>query len=605
MSETAARQPHNMDDLIRHAAGCAVDMPPQDVGARVADLAGRFNAACLGLPAAPLTLVTFHLKLPEEHRRIDYVDIKADQGRIDYVSVLRHTFAMARGFNPEARIVYITGEDDDIGFVPSDVVTVRLPLQAKWLMYERVVAMAAYMQSAAFDSNTVFLDSDAFCNWPLSDVFRLSFDVAVTFRDPSGMMPVNEGVIFAAHRPGLAARNFFSRYLGTYEALCNSRMVTDLYGDIRRWRGGQLALNGAAAAVGVLGENDQRHLAGALVRYLPCDDYNFFIRDNETYQVGALQRKYILHLKGPSKGSVATMSQFQTKWLGSLRGSVLPAAAAPVAAPPADSASASLGSAGFVAPVFSLVNKEYGNPPFNVPETRNRFVGMVKSAGDILKANEPNSGAVSVDDMLLWFRNIGFLEEPDFVNAFRPFINDPVLRARIWRVYMLCWGARSCMRVPGDFIDVGCYDGRTVEIMERYCNFAAVKDKTWWLYDMFENPPTEARKASHGPKLFDTVRQTFEPRGNFRVIKGPVPDSFSQGLPERIAFAQIDLNAAEPEIATLNAIYDRIAPGGLIIFDDYGFRRHRPSYLAEFDYFAKRGEIVWESPTGQGLFIKR
>ena len=71
MSETAARQPHNMDDLIRHAAGCAVDMPPQDVGVRVADLAGRFNAACQGLPAAPLTLVTFHLKLPEEHRRID------------------------------------------------------------------------------------------------------------------------------------------------------------------------------------------------------------------------------------------------------------------------------------------------------------------------------------------------------------------------------------------------------------------------------------------------------------------------------------------------------------------------------------------------------
>jgi hypothetical protein len=77
---------------------------------------------------------------------------------------------------------------------------------------------------------------------------------------------VNEGVIFAAHRPGRAACNFFQRYLATYEALCRSREVLTVYGDIRRWRGGQLALNGAAAAVGVLSELDQRSLSGALVR---------------------------------------------------------------------------------------------------------------------------------------------------------------------------------------------------------------------------------------------------------------------------------------------------------------------------------------------------
>src|SRR3546814_8903106 len=87
--------------------------------------------------------------------------------------------------------------------------------------------------------------------------------------------------------------------------------------------------------------------------------------------------------------------------------------------------------------------------------------------------------------------------------AFGPYLADPTLRARIWRIYMLCWGVKSCVGLPGDFMDVGCYDGRTVEIMERYCNFQTVPDKTWWLYDMFENPPQEARKASHGPQLFE------------------------------------------------------------------------------------------------------
>src|SRR3546814_17671463 len=117
-------------------------------------------------------------------------------------------------------------------------------------------------------------------------------------------------------------------------------------------------------------------------------------------------------------------------------------------------------------------------------------------------------------------------------------------------------------------MDVGCYDGRTVEIMERYCNFQTVPDKTWWLYDMFENPPQEARKASRGPQLFERVQQTFESRGRFRVIKGPVPESFAQGLHDRVAFAQIDLDAAETEIGTLHPIFDRIVHAGVLIIDD-------------------------------------
>ncbi|HEX6958962.1 MAG TPA: TylF/MycF/NovP-related O-methyltransferase [Ferrovibrio sp.] len=592
MSETAKQPMHSMDALIRHAAESATDSLAFDVAARVAELAGRFEAACADLPAAPLALVIFHLKLPEEHRRIDYVDIKADQGNIDYVSVLRHTFAMARGFNPDARIIYITGEGDDTSFVPADIVTVRLPLKPQWLMYERVVAMAAYMQSAAFAQNTVFLDSDAFCNWPLGKVFQLSFDVAVTFRDQPGLMPVNEGVIFAAHRPNGAARHFFTRYLATYEALCRSKTVADIYGDIRRWRGGQLALNGASAAVGTLSEIDQRMLSGALVRYLPCDDYNFFIRDNETYQLDVLQRKYILHLKGPAKGSVPAVSRFQQQrlqqWLG-----------------PNGPQPGSAAGAAFVKPVFALINKEYNKPPFGTKESQQRFGGLMQSAMQMLGANQPGSGAAAVDDMVVWFRNLGFLQQPDFIAAFEPYLGDNTLRARIWRIYMLCWAAKSCLGLAGDFMDVGCYDGKTVDVMERYCNFRATAGKTWWLYDMFENPPDEARKVSHGPQLFDRVRGMFEPFGNFRVIKGAVPDSFAQGLPGKVAFAQLDLNVAAPELAALEIIYERMVPGGMIVFDDFGFRRYRDSHDAEMGFFRARGDVVWESPTGQGLFIKR
>lgn len=586
---------NSMESLMAYANARVSDSLPPTLAARVDALAARFDAAVAGLPATPLTVVIFHLTLTEETRRIEYVDVKGDQGEVDYGPVLKHAFHVAQAFNPDCRIVFVVGENDDTGFVPSDVVVVRLPLDPAHLMYERVVAANAYMRSSAFAGHTAFLDSDAFVNRPLAPLFRLPFDVGVTFRNDPGMMKINEGVILAAHRPGLKARAFFNRYLVTYEVLRQDPEIIGLYRDIRRWRGGQLSLSAVAHFPGVVSETDSRNIAGAVVRYLPCSLCNFLVRPTEQYALDVLKRKYIIHLKGGSKGSLDMIADFQLAWLKEYRDRSAKTAA-PAAAP---------APVGYIKPMFALFNKEYANPPFNTPDGRQQFTGLMQGMIQMLGANRPDSGAVAVDDMVVWFRNAGFLQQDDFISAFAPYAEDATLRARIWRIYMLCWGAKSCLRLDGDFMDVGCYDGRTVDVMQRYCNFGKVAGKTWWLYDMFENPPEEAKKAGHGPKLFDTVRAMFEPLGDFRVIKGPVPNSFAQGLPEKVAFAQIDLNAAEPEIGTLNAIYDRLVPGGMIIFDDYGFRRHRPTYEAELDYFSRRGDIVWESPTGQGLFIKR
>lgn len=590
--------PKTKEELAEYAAGQVTDALPPAVEARLQDLAGRFDAAVAGLPPAPLTFVIFHLALPPETQKIDYVDIKGDQGNVDYVPVLQHGFDIARSFNPDCRIIFVTNEGDATDFVSADVVVVRLPLKPHHLMYERVVAVNAYMQSQAFASDTVLLDGDAFVNRPLKPVFRLPFDVAVTYRNGENEMKINEGVIFVAHRSGLAVRGFFRRYLATYEILCADPVVLRLYGDIRRWRGGQLSLSTIAHIPGVISEIDGRDIAGAWVRYLDSGSYNYFLRPGATISIATLQRKYILHLKGSDKKNVHAVAAFQRGWRDELQGA---AGRPPPAAQPRQPDTAG----GFVKPAFALFNKEYSRPPFDHAPLRKQFGGLIQAGMEVLGANQPGTGAVAVDDMLVWFRNAGFLQQDDFVSAFAPYAADQTLRARIWRIYMLCWAAHSCLSLDGDFMDVGCYDGRTVAVMERYCGFRDVVGKRWWLYDMFENPPEEARKVSHGPQLFDQVRGMFEPFGNFRVIKGAVPGSFAQGLPERVAFAQLDLNVAGPELAALEVIHERMVPGGMIVFDDFGFRRYRESHDLETAFFRARGEMVWESPTGQGLYIKR
>lgn len=274
------------------------------------------------------------------------------------------------------------------------------------------------------------------------------------------------------------------------------------------------------------------------------------------------------------------------------------------AAPPGpDDLGEPLPESAFVTPVFALINKLYREPPFDERARVEKLAAGLQQAARVLQPNVPGGHAFLADEMLVWFRTLGFLGDEPFVRACLPHLEDGVIRARIWRVYVLCWAARSCLALPGDYVDLGCYDGKTVEIIARYLEFWGT-GRDYWVYDAFDNPPEESRKL-HGPHLHAEVEKRLRPLGRFRVIQGLAPGSFVQGLPQRIAFAQLDLNDAQAELACLETIYDRVVRGGMLVLDDYGLARYRRSHEEEKRFFAARGEQVLELPTGQGLVLKR
>jgi len=259
---------------------------------------------------------------------------------------------------------------------------------------------------------------------------------------------------------------------------------------------------------------------------------------------------------------------------------------------------------GHVEPLFTTINKMYREPPFDRPERLEALSAALHATGKALQPNVRGSHAFFADDLAVWFRTLGFLGEPEFVAACGEHAADPVIRARIWRVYTLCWAARSCLGVEGDYVDLGCYDGKTVEIIARYVGFATQR-RRYFVYDLFENAPAEARKAGHGPQLYSEVCARLAPLGAFRVVRGRLPDSLADDAPRRIAFAQLDLNVAEAEIGCLERIFGLISPGGMLVLDDYGFVRYRESHERERAFFAEQGVPVLELPTGQGLVVKR
>jgi hypothetical protein len=80
-----------------------------------------------------------------------------------------------------------------------------------------------------------------------------------------------------------------------------------------------------------------------------------------------------------------------------------------------------------------------------------------------------------------------------------------------------------------------------------------------------------------------------------------IPETSRQHYAEKIAYLHIDMNEADAEIAALEALFDRVVPGGIVILDDYEWSSYRAQKLAEDPWFEARQYRVMPLPTGQGL----
>lgn len=243
------------------------------------------------------------------------------------------------------------------------------------------------------------------------------------------------------------------------------------------------------------------------------------------------------------------------------------------------------------------------------PSYRSRYFWGVRDAeafnaglDQLVAASTIDTGWYASDNLIAFGRNLGFIDDTRFIEAYKAHAQNGFERGILWRTATVVWGARQAARLEGGFIECGCYKGTTARIMLDAVDLA---DREVCLYDLFEHDEEMVHHAmpEHGPDLFAYVTQRFADRANVKVIKGWIPQSFEQGLPERIAFAHIDMNNARGEIEALEAIEQRLVPGAVIVLDDFGATPYRQQHLVESRWFQQRGRFVLELPTSQGLVI--
>jgi O-methyltransferase len=223
------------------------------------------------------------------------------------------------------------------------------------------------------------------------------------------------------------------------------------------------------------------------------------------------------------------------------------------------------------------------------------------------------------EDGLATKHSAAFVSEPRFAEAYRRGVATnhpwgPGLHIE-WRVYLPCWAASIATRLEGDFVECGVASGIVSAAVCYYVDFNKYPQKKFWLLDTFEGFPIEqvsdaelkagiGRYATAYNNTYDEVAQTFKDYPNVVLIKGRVPETLSQVTAAKIAYLMLDMNAAAPERAAIETFWDRIVPGGMILFDDYGWAEHVEQKRVLDEFVASKGLEIFSVPSGQGLLVK-
>jgi O-methyltransferase len=168
----------------------------------------------------------------------------------------------------------------------------------------------------------------------------------------------------------------------------------------------------------------------------------------------------------------------------------------------------------------------------------------------------------------------------------------------IERMYALYEAARYLTRsgIPGDYVECGVWRGGSSMLAALAFDEAGDAVRTMWLYDTFEgmSEPTERDRAFDSPEpvghewerlqedgsivlaraSLDDVRSSVSKVGirpdRFNYVVGKVEDTLPARAPERIALLRLDTDWYESTRHELEHLWPRLAPGGVLIVDDYG-----------------------------------
>lgn len=192
---------------------------------------------------------------------------------------------------------------------------------------------------------------------------------------------------------------------------------------------------------------------------------------------------------------------------------------------------------------------------------------------------------------------------------------EDILSELMWRHYIVFWSAyyasKNTVCPCKNLVECGVCDGMTAFFAMRAAT--STSQCKAFLYDAWAAMKAEdlvdSEKRNAGAygylDLENTKRNLIAFQHDTVFIKGRIPDSFkTSDNPTEIVWIHIDLNSSLPTTAALQFFFDRIVPGGVVLFDDYAGHGYDDTKLAVDQFFSGRNGVLFPLPTGQAIYFK-
>lgn len=214
----------------------------------------------------------------------------------------------------------------------------------------------------------------------------------------------------------------------------------------------------------------------------------------------------------------------------------------------------------------------------------------------------------------------------DVYKSFNEFIfsNDTKLMGKLLHRYDYF---NKIKDLPGDIVELGVFKGSGVATFSKFLDiYCPNSNKKVIGFDIFD--PVDANtilekdgkidkdnmnvvysKVSESELSLESVTNRLNNMNihkKFMLVKGDIEETLPQFLQEnpgfRISMLYIDVDLDRPTYAGLKYLWERILPGGIVLFDEYEYHKFSEScgvdkFLKEFNLPYELKSTNWIAPT--------
>lgn len=208
------------------------------------------------------------------------------------------------------------------------------------------------------------------------------------------------------------------------------------------------------------------------------------------------------------------------------------------------------------------------------------------------------------EDLKIW------LQDEEFMNSYRR-VNPQNLRSAE-RKFAVRELVRSLAEVPGDTAECGAYQGATSYFICRergrgphhvFDSFAGLSSPG--IEDQADQAHVDTWQAGDLAAAEEVARRNLAEFPWVQFYPGWIPDRFPDVADRTFCFVHIDVDLYQPTRDSLEFFYPRLARGGMIVCDDYGFANCLGAKQACDEFAAAVHEPLIHLPTGQALLVRR